>query len=152
MENREKALKLAREGFRIIPLEPGMDRPLSGFKWKEFQGRAMTNWEIEKVWGEYPAAGIGIVTGYAANLVVICVKPEAATFARDRLHYTPMKSLHANGDIHHFYRHPKNQAVPLMNRARGQKIAVRGDGGYVVAGDIVWEKNEAIPVFIHGDL
>ena len=62
-------MELWRNGFSVIPVQPGGKRPL--VPWTEYQNHRPTEEEIRRWWQQYPNANVGIVTGKVSRIVVI---------------------------------------------------------------------------------
>ena len=134
MTTLEKAIELAKRGFRVHPLKSNSKSPLlSGW-----QNQATDNIEqVAKWWTKYIDANIGILAG--SDLVVIDVDnkngkngPEALAewqFINGALP-TTMTVQTPSGGYHLYYKVER----PLQNKTNViEGIDVRGKGGYVVA-------------------
>jgi len=133
---RDHALALRQLGLSVIPV-PRPDAHHDGKKpiiaWRDYQHRLPTDDEIT-AWFATPQ-NLGIITGAISGVVVVDAdSPDAVTWIRKRMPYTPWQTKTARG-YHLWYRHPD---LPVRNRARiatgSGRLAldVRGDGGYVI--------------------
>lgn len=130
------ALQMLGRGLSVIPVPlPGgrFDGKVPVIAWREFQERRATEVEL-RAWFSTPV-NIAIVTGAVSGCVVIDAdSPEALTWIRRRLPYTPWQTKTSKG-FHLWYRHPGSR---VGNRARIDTgdgrlaLDVRGDGGYVI--------------------
>lgn len=123
MNQKTAALKYLKNGKSIFPV--GNDKkPL--IAWEEYQTRLATVDEVEKWWGLYPDANIGLVTGKISGITVVDFDlgsescnafPETLTV---RTGY---------GGYHLYYEY-----YPIRNKTGIlPHVDIRGDGGYVVA-------------------
>ncbi len=67
------ALRYAAAGYAVLPVDAREKRPL--VPWKEFQDRRATEAEILAWWGQWPDAGLAIVTGEVSGISVVDVDP-----------------------------------------------------------------------------
>jgi RecA-family ATPase len=137
MNKLESALKLARNGFRVIPLRENDKRPLYP---GNFQEQATNNSEaIKKLWNKTPNANIGIATGNGLTVIDIDTPLHGGQDGETSLLNYEMDQgflkdtfevSTPTGGKHLYYRTNKpfrNQSGVLPG------IDVRGLGGYVVA-------------------
>lgn len=133
----EKALNLAKEGFRIIPLKPNEKTPL----FKEWQNKATKNiYAVKEWWTSYPDANIGIMTGN--NLVVIDIDNKGGKNGTESLQnwvlangeLPPTRTVKTpNGGYHLYYKTDRELHNKVDVIFKGCGIDIRGTGGYVVA-------------------
>lgn len=130
------ALKLAQQGFHILPLRPGDKRPLTthGFKDAQPDQQLIKDW-----WKEWPDANIGIATGSVSAAVVIDIDPrnkgdQTLMFLEELYGPLPrtVESRTGGGGRHLFFKYPD---TPIKSRANGigQGLDVKANGGYIVA-------------------
>ena len=141
ISNREAALALARDKFRVFPLLPGKKVP--ALKWKEF---ATTHREqVEKLFPEVDAEGllsaesnVAIATGnglfvvdldprHGSDASIADLQEEHGALPETRTVKTP------SGGLHKYYKAPVGHRVPNSTSKLGPGIDIRGDDGYVVA-------------------
>jgi len=142
----DRALDLARNGYRVFPLEPDGKRPIVA-RWPE----AATSDEsaIRRWWGDHPTANIGVATGN--GLLVI----DADCKVKDGVREHGLESLAmlddlglpegfrvrtASGGVHVYLRVPPGVGLTIGAKdiAGYPGIDFRCDGGYVVGpGSIV---------------
>lgn len=135
---RDDALELARAGWFIFPVQERGKQPL--VKWRDLSTRdpeTVAGW-----WDKWPDANIGIDCGKSGLVVVDYdgVEPPQV----DTL------TVKTGRGWHHYY---VNDGSPIGNSASllGDKIDVRGDGGYVLAppsihpSGAVYEWSQPIP-------
>ncbi|MFC1515548.1 bifunctional DNA primase/polymerase [Thermodesulfobacteriota bacterium] len=66
---RAAALRYAKLGFSVIPIDPRTKRPL--VKWKPYQEKSPTPDEVRAWWKQFPDAQIAILTGKNSDLVAV---------------------------------------------------------------------------------
>lgn len=144
------ASRLIACGVNVIPIQRGDKRP--AIRWERFQRQRLLDWDIDKVdnflasWWERPDPfNIGVVTGDVSGIAVVDVDSLAArqlfirtvgcwprTVDTDAAHHpaaTPTATTpHAGWHIWYRYSAGMRNGV----RRGGEKLDVRGDGGYVV--------------------
>lgn len=127
---RAHALKLARRGFRVHPLN-GKVPILTG--WPD---RATADeQEVRGLWAQHPRANVGIATG--RGLVVIDIDPRnGGVGSRGMLEETYGEipgavRVKTGGGGWHFYCHANGSGVPSGVLASG--VDVKSEGGQVVA-------------------
>ena len=139
-----RALALWRRDLSVVPIpppRPGVpagtigDGKVPAMAWRPYQTRRPTEAEIVEWFGAQPA-NIAVITGALSGVVVVDAdSPAAVRWCVRRLPYTPWQTETARG-FHLWYRHPgvrvPNQAHLETGHGR-LAIAVRGDGGYVIA-------------------
>ena len=130
------ALAYARRGVPIFPCEPLGKRPLTrdGFWDASADAGVVGRW-----WSRWPHANIGVPTGERSGLLVLDVDPRDGGLeslkdleeAFGRLP-TTTRARTGGGGEHVFFRYPEGG---VRNSASwvGPGLAVRGEGGYVVA-------------------
>ena len=114
------ALELAKAGWHIFPVQPRGKQPL--VRWRD-----ESTCDLEKVqawWGQWPDANVGIDCGKSGLVVVDydgVEAPDAQTL-----------SVKTGRGVHHYF---ANDGEPVPNSASmiGEKVDVRGEGGYVLA-------------------
>jgi hypothetical protein len=130
------ALQYCDMGFSVIPLIPGLKKPL--IKWEPFQTikadrNAITSW-----WMNTPKANVGIVTGKISNLFVVDLDrykdqfddDVAIKIFSDSL-VVPSATTPQNGE-HLYFRCPDNTDLKgVVNEEIA--IDVRAEGNYIVA-------------------
>jgi hypothetical protein len=150
---REAALQFASYGIPVVPLHtPGPEGcscrdPECGSPGKHprrhprdlphgVRNASADPAQIDRWWGRWPEANIGIATGSRSGIVVVDLDgPEGVESARKVLPPHALQETLAvqtgNGGYHLYYHH-EGEAVPnSVKRLAG--VDVRGDGGYVVA-------------------
>lgn len=135
-------IKIAKEyrdkwGFSVIPLL-GNKKPAIP-SWLEYQKRYATDKELEEWFITYPATMIGIVTGKLSNLAVIDID-------RKDLVYTPVERSNAPlvstpRGYHYYFKY--QEGITNTVNIGGEKIDVRGEGGYVVAPPSITKEGKA---------
>ena len=141
-----EALKLARLGFRVIPLKERSKEPLI----KDWPNKATTDEAtIRGWWAKWPNANIGIATGrYGGGY--FCVLDFDPRHGGNWYADAPKTDLpdtwvvHTGGGGRHFY---YKTPYPLRGRKLKEGVDLKGEGGYVVAppsihpegGAYVWE-------------
>ncbi len=131
-ERLAEALRLARLGFRVIPLKERDKRPLI----EDWPNRA--TWDeatIRGWWAKWPNANIGIATGRYRDgyFCVLDFDPRNGGNWYDDVGpdiLPPTWVVHTGGGgRHYYYKTPK-----LLRSAKlGAGVDLKGDGGYVVA-------------------
>lgn len=131
------ASQLAAAGVPVFPCVPGAKRPLTEHG---FHDASTDPDQVQRWWGRWPEANIGVPTGQASGLVVVDVDvhPGAdgyAAFGRahragltvgwDVLVSTPSGGMHAYYPVA-----PGQQQRSWQAAAAG--IDFRGDGGYII--------------------
>ena len=120
---------LQQYGFSVIPVHKQSKLPT--IAWKVFQHRHPTHAEMA-AWFD-AETNVGIITGSISGVVVVdCDDDAAVAWAQQHLPITPMTVRTGGGGLHLYFRHPGR---PVRNkvRARGLKLDLRADGGFVVA-------------------
>ncbi len=137
---KNEALKLASEGFHIIPLRGKIPVTRSGSK-----DATLSYEQIDKWWTSTPDANIGIATGLEHELggkvIVIDVDgPEGEAsmqrLVQDHGPLPPSLRVKTGGGGWHLYFRVPLEADVRNSQAQKQgwsKIDIRGTGGYVVA-------------------
>lgn len=113
---------LNKWGFSVIPLLPNK-RPL--VKWEEYQKRKPTEKEIVHWWTKYPNSMIGIVTGKISGITVLDFDTDVG------IDYTPAPIVQTPRGYHYYFKYEDGMTNTV--NVCGEKIDIRGDGGYVVA-------------------
>ena len=95
-------------------------------EWAFLQERKPTEQELEKWWGEFPDANIGLITGKISGLTVVDVDLGGDT----KILPTTDTVKTGSGGFHFYYKYHegyrnKGRILPFVD--------IRGDGGYVVA-------------------
>jgi hypothetical protein len=131
----------------IFPLRPRGKEPLVANGFYQATTHVAT---IEKWWGEWPDAGIGIPTGQESGIVVLDIdaKPDPNTGKNgyDSLAdfafiygYKPLPTTitarSGSGGRHYYFAYPPDvlHIKTLSRLANFAGVDVRGDGGYIVA-------------------
>lgn len=130
----QAAVNYGRLGFRVFPLKPGGKEPqVRG--WNNVASKHEGT--IRRLWGKWPNANIGIMTGQASGFFVVDVDDRNGGFdTLDQLiekHGSlpiTAKQITGNGE-HHLFK--CNGPVKTRNNALGNGIDIKGDGGYIVA-------------------
>jgi hypothetical protein len=130
----DAALSLARNGFKIFPIEPNSKVPAI----KNWQTLANDNPDLISKWwvDEFPGANIGIST---EGLCVIDVDPrnggqgswDAIMLAEDAPDTATQQTQ--SGGVHHIYKLPDGLTVPNSRSKLGPGIDIKSAGGYIVA-------------------
>ena len=124
----EQALEYVNKwGFSVIPLLPNK-KPL--IRWEEYQSRYPTEEEIIRWWTKYPDSMIGIVTGKLSNLAVIDIDVKDSKLT-EILPNVQAPLVDTPRGYHWYFRY-ENGITNTVN-VLGEKIDIRGEGGYVVA-------------------
>jgi hypothetical protein len=135
----QEALRLAQEGWAVLPLAPGGKQPML----KEWPKRASRDpAQIARWWEAQPRANIGVACGPSGLVVIdLDVKggacgPAAWEALCAELGLSPWDTAAAStpsGGWHLYYAAP--EGMPIGNSAGklGPGIDVRANGGYVVA-------------------
>ena len=63
------AIRYAELGLSVIPIHPKTKVPC--LKWKRFQETAATPHELKRIFGRFPNAQIGIITGSVPGLMAV---------------------------------------------------------------------------------
>jgi hypothetical protein len=123
------ALKYGQMGLSVIPLEERGKKPL--LSWNEFQARIATEAEIRSWWTTWPSANIGIVTGRINGVVVVDLDGPLGIASGKALGFTSRAKVITGTGEHLYYKWTEG----ILNSASqlGEKVDVRGEGGYVVA-------------------
>jgi len=136
----DRALDLARDGYRVFPLEPDGKRPIVA-RWPEVATSDES--AIRRWWAEHPNANIGIATG--GGLLVI----DADCKVKDGVREQGLESLDllddlglpegfrvrtASGGVHVYLKVPPGVGLTVGAKdiAGYPGIDFRCDGGYVV--------------------
>lgn len=147
-ESLAAALRLARCGYRVFPLQPRAKVPVRGLRWKEAATAHPDS--VVRLWQENGGLAFNIGVACSGDLLVVDI--DGGEDEWERLvdeHCVPPTVTAKTRKGHHYYfegRHPRrgNKA-----RVHGLPIDVRSVGGYVVAppsvhpdGDLyVWERS-----------
>ena len=131
------ASQLAAAGVPVFPCVPGAKRPLTEHG---FHDASTDPSQVERWWGRWPEANIGVPTGQASGLVVVDVDVHSEadgyrwfgranraglTIGWDVLVSTPSGGMHAYHPVT-----PGEQQRSWQAAAAG--IDFRGDGGYII--------------------
>jgi putative DNA primase/helicase len=131
-------LNFASKGFKIFPCIQNGKKPLTshGFKDASSDNKTITDW-----WTKHQSANIGLVTGKAANLVVVDVdvKNNAGGIAsleilQDECGVFDTRTVTTpSGGMHYYFSYPQGVDI-IKNRINLRPgIDIRADGGYVIA-------------------
>ena len=124
-------------GFQVIPLD-GYKKPL--VKWREYQEKRVTPKLVREWWKKHPKANIGIVCGRLSNLLVVDVDTEEGLQALDPYLGDQGPHVQTPNGFHYYFQWP---GEAFGNTTRFIKDCdTRGEGGYVVAGGSVTEKEQ----------
>lgn len=133
----DSALEYGRRGWRVFPLGgPDGKKPLID-KWPD---RATSNEEkIKMLWKQFPKANIGIATGGDSGIFVVDIDGDTGALSLLDLELAHGKlpatyRVETARGYHLYYIQPPG--IETKNQASGElgnKIDIRGDGGYVVA-------------------
>jgi hypothetical protein len=145
------ALSYAGRGWHVFPLhtpERGrcscrrLDCTNTGKHPRTANGLTDATADVEKIerwWGMWPAANIGIACG-PSNLVAIDIDPrhggeESLSDLRARIAWPneTASTVTGSGGQHYLFRANANTVVRNSSGLLGPGIDVRGDGGYIVA-------------------
>lgn len=131
----EAALTLARQGFRIHPLEAGQKTPMLKV-WQQQATRDLG--VIDSWWQKWPRANVGIACG--DGVFVLDEDPrhgsEAAISALELINGdlpATRTVLTPSGGKHRYFRHPADVTVRNSASKIGKGLDIRGQGGYVVS-------------------
>jgi Bifunctional DNA primase/polymerase, N-terminal/Family of unknown function (DUF5906) len=104
-------------------------------EWKLYQTEHPTSEHIKKCWKQNPYAGIGIVTGRLSGLVVLDFddKESHEWFEREVCQLPETLKQTSGRGVHYFFRYPDNEEIRNKQGVEGQRIDVRGEGGYIIA-------------------
>jgi hypothetical protein len=136
------ALAYAALGWPVFPLARESKAPRKGFE-GGFHTATTDEATIQKWWGKWPAANIGIPTGAVSGFIAL--DPDAPklpgqsdgreTLADLEREFGPLPETVTqktpSGGAHYLFRHPGFE-VKSRAAALGPKLDVKGDGGYVV--------------------
>lgn len=134
-----RALGLAIDGFRVIPLKPNGKWPLTphGVKDASADCGVIAAW-----WERWPNANVGVATGRGWFVVDIDMRASVdgeATWAGVQRVYgeAPMTRvvMTPSGGRHLYF--ATDTKVPCSVGKLGQGIDIKGDGGYVVAAGVI---------------
>lgn len=127
----ECALSYARQGIKIFPLRPREKTPLTKHGYKDATSDES---QIQTWWVQWPDANIGLATGRVSGLVVIDVDGPQGEESLKSLPPMPATWEVSTGRGRHlYYRSPEGASVGSSAGRLGEKLDVRGEGGYVVA-------------------
>lgn len=135
----ERALRLAIDGFRVLPLKPNGKWPLTrhGVKDASADCGVVTAW-----WGRWPDANVGVATGRGWFVVDIDIRAavdgEATWAGIQRVHGegpTTRAVITPSGGRHLYF--ATDAKVACSVGKLGQGIDVRGIGGYAVAAGVI---------------
>jgi len=114
-------------GFRVFPLVERGKKP--AVAWKKYQDEAPSREQLSQ-WDK-SRFNIGIVTGPPSDIVGIDVDSPEAQAMIDELDLPPTPCVRTARGMHLLFKHP-GFTVPNGTKIAGQKLDVRGDGGYLV--------------------
>jgi hypothetical protein len=126
-------------GWSVIPVdtrpkEDPKDEKIPLVPWTSYQKEPASVEQIKNWWRQWRHAGIGIVTGKASGVLVLDFDDEESLkwFEREvcRLPET-LKQTSGKG-IHYFFRYPDNVEIRNKQGVEGQRLDVRGEGGYII--------------------
>lgn len=149
--NLAAALRVAKEGCPVFPCNPKDKSPY--VKWKT--AATTDQKEIARLWGRYPNAIPGMVTGGASGFVVIDLDVKNGKNGIDEFERLGLNLENAGavvrtagGGLHLYFEHV--DGVRNSQDKFGPGIDVRAEGGYVIAPGVVNDVGEY--EFISGDL
>jgi putative DNA primase/helicase len=137
----EGALEYAALGFEVFPCPQGSkkshkSKKYSGIRW----GKTSDPKQVQRDWGKWPDAGVGIATGAGSDIFVIDldVGPgglEAwAMLVAEHPPLPPTVTVETpSGGRHYYWRLPACAEIRNSVGKIGPGIDVRGEGGIVVA-------------------
>ena len=128
----QSALAYQARGWSVIPVETRGKVPL--VKWQEYQTHRATESDVRAWWERWPNANVGIVTGAISGLLVLDLDGQDAIASIKKVapEWTIRTPAAKTGKGSHIYfTHPGGV---VLNRTRLLPgVALRGDGGFVVA-------------------
>lgn len=140
----DHALALARFGFRVLPIKPGLKHP----PMNAWQNAATTDPVMIDSWwnGIYRNHGVGIATGHLDNgtaFFVLDIDDRETYSGSDTLHELEVThgklpdtitSITGSGSEHRFLRVPDGRRIPHNDQSGtiGVGLDIRGIGGQVV--------------------
>lgn len=133
-ENLNAALVYASKGWRVFPCH-GKKKPAI----KEWQRKASTDYtQIQKWWQEFPDALVAIATGEQSGIFV--VDADGSTGKLSLLNLQENKSalpgtytVKTPHGWHYYFTNPIGVETKSSASDLGEKLDIRGDGGYVIA-------------------
>ena len=130
----DAALNYAEKfNYSIIPVNPKTKKPY--FSWKQNQTRRATSTEIQKWWGKYPKAMIGIATGKLSGIFVIdCDTREGYEAVQKLIPESLLMPIARTprGGWHLYFLMPANSRF-TVGTAIMPGVDFRAEGGYIIA-------------------
>ncbi len=147
------ALRYAKSGFLVFPLHAVKDGKCTCAKSdctspakhpRTIQGLKQASRDLDFVKNlfgcfTYASANIGIRTGKESNLVVVDIDAAKGGSIEELYDFVPKEILEktlwikTGGGVHLYFAYPPNAEIRNSTNKLGNKIDVRGEGGYVVA-------------------
>lgn len=118
---------LASRGLRVFPLKASDKKPVG--PWSEFRDREPTPEELA-AW-DASDFNVGIVTGAPSKICVFDIDSAEAQALIDTLDLPQTPAVKTARGMHLLFRLPPG-GIRNSVRIGGQKLDVRGDGGYIV--------------------
>lgn len=155
----DAAHDLLERGYTVIPVRAGEKKP--AVKWKKYQEVPPEAEDIDRWWGQWPDASIGIITGEVSGVVVVDIdSPEAQAYCEEIGLHSPIQSRTRRGR-HMWFAHPRNGEIfgprvgnnPSKDWPSVPGLDFRGDGSYVlVAPSNGYEWEIPYPLTLDDDL
>jgi putative DNA primase/helicase len=103
-------------------------RPLTKHGFKDATKDRAT---IEKWWGRWPTAMIGVPTGKVSGFFVVDVDPDGTEWLEKKRKYLPITRIHKTPRGQHLlFKYVPGAGCSTSKVAPG--VDVRGDGGYII--------------------
>lgn len=131
---RDAALELARAGFSVFPIKAGDKRP--PLVKQGFYAATTDAATIERWWGLFPDANIGIRTGN--GLAVVDIDPRNGGAVPNWLDVDTRRVVTPTGGLHFYYL--VEGPVRCSSGRLAPGVDVKADGGYVLAPPSVREE------------
>lgn len=127
----DHAVRYARRGWAVFPLQPGGKAPMTR---RGFQDATTDQARVRRWWGREPAANIGIATGERSGIAVLDVDDHDSLEALECEHgdLDTLWAVTGSGGMHLLFTRPPDGIRNSASRV-APGIDVRGDGGYIVA-------------------
>jgi len=132
----EAAIRFAEQGARVFPVAPKQKTPLTS---NGFKGASNDLKTIESWWRKWPDANIGIATGADSGVWVLDIdgaEGEASLKALEQKHGSisqTVEVISGGGGRHLYFKMPDGYDIRSSASTVGDKIDVRGTGGYIIA-------------------
>jgi len=134
MNSLDYAKSYLNEGICVLPVRPYEKRPYMG-NWHKYMTVQPTPANLELWFKSLSGAGVGAVTGFISDMVVLDIDTRFSGSVTELLQKYPTDrvSRSGSGGYHLFYKYPKSFGSKIPNAVNLiPGVDLRADGGFIV--------------------